>query len=71
MPDPMESMPIGGATPKATLGGVPSPKRQEDPTLDHNTQTQPCRGVQPRLQYGKGGQKRILLQALLHDFTIR
>ena len=26
-PDPVESMPIGGATPKATLGGPPSPKR--------------------------------------------
>ena len=31
LPDPMESMPIGGATPKATLGGPPSPKRQEVP----------------------------------------
>ena len=30
-PDPMESMPIGGATPKATLGGPSSPKRQEIP----------------------------------------
>ena len=27
----MESTPIGGATPKATLGGPPSPKRQEIP----------------------------------------
>ena len=27
LPDPVESMPIGGATPKATLGGPPSPKR--------------------------------------------
>ena len=27
----MESMPIGGTTPKATLGGSPSPKRQEIP----------------------------------------
>ena len=25
-PDPMESMPIGGATPKATLGGPPAPR---------------------------------------------
>ena len=31
LPDPMESMPIGGATPKATLGGPPSPKRWEIP----------------------------------------
>ena len=30
-PDPVESMPICGATPKATLGGPPSPKRQEIP----------------------------------------
>ena len=30
-PDPMESMPVGGATPKATSGGPPSPKRQEIP----------------------------------------
>ena len=29
--DPVESMPICGATPKATLGGPPSPKRQEIP----------------------------------------
>ena len=28
-PDPMDSMPIGGATPMATLGGPPSPKRWE------------------------------------------
>ena len=27
LPDPMESMPIGGATPKATLGGPPSPNK--------------------------------------------
>ena len=27
LPDPMESMPIGGATPNATSGGPPSPKR--------------------------------------------
>ena len=31
LPDPMEGMPIGGATPKATLGGPPSPKRWEIP----------------------------------------
>ena len=31
LPDPMESMPIGGTTPKATLGGPSSPKRQEIP----------------------------------------
>ena len=30
-PEPVESMPIGGATLKATLGGPPSPKRQETP----------------------------------------
>ena len=65
LPDPMESTLIGGATPKATLGGPPSPQEVRDPTLGHNTQTQPYRGVQPRLQYGKGGQKRILLQAIL------
>ena len=27
LPDPMESTPISGVTPKATLGGPPSPKR--------------------------------------------
>ena len=27
LPDPMESMPIGSATPKTTSGGPPSPKR--------------------------------------------
>ena len=31
LPDPMESMPKGGTTPKATLGGPPSPKRWETP----------------------------------------
>ena len=31
LPGPMESMPIGGATPKATLGGPPSSKRWEIP----------------------------------------
>ena len=31
LPDPVESMPIGGATPKATLGGSSSPKRQDIP----------------------------------------
>ena len=31
LPDPMESIPIGGATPKATSGGPSSPKRQETP----------------------------------------
>ena len=30
-PDSMESTPIGSATPKATSGGLPSPKRQEIP----------------------------------------
>ena len=30
-PDPMDSIPIGSATPKATLGGSPSPKRWEIP----------------------------------------
>ena len=35
-----------------------------DPTMVHNTQTQPYQGIQLRLQYGKGGQKRILLQEL-------
>ena len=30
-PDPVESMPMGGTTPKATLGGPPSSKRQETP----------------------------------------
>ena len=27
LPDPMESMPIGGTTPKATSGGLPSLKK--------------------------------------------
>ena len=27
LPDPVESMPIGSATPEATSGGPPSPKR--------------------------------------------
>ena len=31
LPDPVESMLMGGTTPKATLGGPPSPKRQETP----------------------------------------
>ena len=31
LPDPVESMPIGGTTQKANLGGPPSPKRQETP----------------------------------------
>ena len=31
LPDPMESTPIGGATPKATSEGPPSPKRWEIP----------------------------------------
>ena len=31
LPDPVESMPISSATPKATLGGPPSPKRWEIP----------------------------------------
>ena len=31
LPDPMQSMPVGGATPKATSGGPPSPKRWEIP----------------------------------------
>ena len=31
LPDPMECMPMGGATPKATLGGPPRPKRWEIP----------------------------------------
>ena len=26
LPDPLESMPMGGATPKATLGGPPAPR---------------------------------------------
>ena len=30
-PDPVESMPPGGTTPKTTLGGTPSSKRQEVP----------------------------------------
>ena len=30
-PDPVESMPMGRTTQKATLGGPPSPKRQETP----------------------------------------
>ena len=30
-PDPVESMPLGGTTQKATLGGDPSPKRQKTP----------------------------------------
>ena len=32
LPDPLESMPMGGTTPRATLGGSPSPKRQEIPS---------------------------------------
>ena len=31
LPDSMESTPIGNATPKATSGGPPIPKRQETP----------------------------------------
>ena len=31
LPDPIKSMPIGGTTPKATLGGPSSPKRWEIP----------------------------------------
>ena len=41
LPDPMESMPIGGANPKATSGGPSSPKRQEIPPWLKDTQTQP------------------------------
>ena len=32
LPDPVESTPIGGATPKATLGGPFSPQKQEIPS---------------------------------------
>ena len=48
-PDPVDSMPIGSATPKATSGGLPSPQEVRDPTMVHNTQTQLCRDIQPRL----------------------
>ena len=40
--DPVESMPIGGATPKATSGG---PQEARDPSLVQNTQVQPWRGI--------------------------
>ena len=50
---------------KGHFGRTTQPQEVRDPTLVHNTQTQPCQGIQPRLQYGKGGQKRILFQALL------
>ena len=64
LPDPVESMPIGGATPKAISGGPPSPKRWETPhwftTLKPN-----CAKAFSQDWYDKGGQKRILLQALL------
>ena len=35
LPEPMGSMPMGGATLKATLGGLPSPKRQETPLVQN------------------------------------
>ena len=31
LPDPVESMPMGGSTPKATLGGPPQPQEVRDP----------------------------------------
>ena len=31
VPDPMESMPMGGTTPKATLGGPPAPRGERSP----------------------------------------
>ena len=42
LPDPMESMPIGGATQKATSGGPPQPQEVRNPSLVQNTQAQPC-----------------------------
>ena len=50
---------------KGHSGRTPQPQEARNPTLGHNTQTQPCQGILLRLQHGKGGQKRILLQALL------
>ena len=45
LPEPVESMPIGSATPKATPGGPPQPQEARDLSLIHNTQIQPCWGI--------------------------
>ena len=60
-PDPMESMPIGSATPKATLGGPPSSKRQEIPHWTTTLKPNHAKAFRLRLQHSKRGQKRILL----------
>ena len=41
-PDPVESMPLGGTTLKATLGGPPQLQAVRDPALGQSTQAEPC-----------------------------
>ena len=43
-PDPVESMPMGGTTQKATVGGPPAP-RGERPLPGSNTQAKSCQGI--------------------------
>ena len=64
-PDPVESMPLGRTTLKATLGGPPQLQAVRNPTLEQSTQAKPCRGIWPRLWFGKGGQEGVLLKTFL------
>ena len=44
-PDPVESMPIGGATLKATLGGPPAPRGERSHLGSKNSKTRLCQGI--------------------------
>ena len=44
-PDPVESMPMGGITPKANSRRTPQPQEVRDPSLVQNTQAKLCQGI--------------------------